>query len=49
MLPIAETASARKARHFTRKQLCPVNPDSVLNGRKARISGLFVGMDLLQF
>jgi hypothetical protein len=36
MLPIAETASVRKARHFTRKQLCPVNPDSVLNERKAR-------------
>jgi hypothetical protein len=27
LLPMAQTASARKARHFTRKHLRPVNPD----------------------
>jgi hypothetical protein len=48
MLPMAETASARKARHFTRKHRCPVNPDSLLENRKARVSGLFVYMDLRQ-
>jgi hypothetical protein len=42
MLPMAETVSARKARHFTRNHLCPVNLDSLLKNRKARISGLFI-------
>ena len=46
---MVETASTRKARHFTRKHLYTVNPGSLLKNRKVRLSGLFVCMALLQF